>query len=228
MVGSARKKGESYHHGRLRRAVLDAALELIVERGVGGFSMREVARRAEVSHNAPYHHFADKGELVEELAVESFGALTGALREARAKAVGGAAERLRASGVAYVRFALENPERFRLMFRPELKTGHRPGPGRLSGRADREEDPGDASPLSERAGGTAYGVLVDGIVECQREGSVAPGDPASLALTAWSTVHGLAVLILDGPEGEIAGSAEEAERAARVVTETLGRGLLAR
>ncbi len=53
MVGSARKKGESYHHGQLRRAVLDAALELIVERGVGGFSMREVARRAGVSHNAP-------------------------------------------------------------------------------------------------------------------------------------------------------------------------------
>lgn len=227
MVGSARKKGESYHHGQLRRAVLDAALELIVERGVGGFSMREVARRAGVSHNAPYHHFADKGELVEELAVESFGALTGALREARAEAAGGPAERLRESGVAYVRFAVENPERFRLMFRPELKTGQRPGPGRLSGRADREEDPGEASP-SERAGGTAYGVLVDGIVECQREGSVAPGDLASLALTAWSTVHGLAVLILDGPEGKIAGSTEEAERAARVVTETLGRGLVAR
>ncbi len=227
MVGSARKKGEGYHHGQLRRAVLDAALELIVERGVGGFTMREVARSAGVSHNAPYHHFADKGELVEELVVESFGALTDALREARAKAVGGAVERLRASGVAYVGFALENPERFRLMFRPELKTGHRPGPSRLSGRADGEEDRGDAS-LSEQAGGAAYGVLVDGIVECQREGSVAPGDPASLALTAWSTVHGLAVLILDGPESEVAGSAEEAERAARVVTETLGRGLLAR
>lgn len=148
--------------------------------------------------------------------------------EARARAGGGAAERLRASGAAYVRFALENPERFRLMFRPELKTGHRPGPARLSGRADGEKGPGDASP-SGRAEGTAYEVLVDGIVECQREGSVMPGDSASLAaLTAWSTVHGLAVLILDGPEGEIAGSAEEAERAAIVVTETLGRGLLAR
>lgn len=129
--------------------------------------------------------------------------------------------------MAYVRFALENPERFRLMFRPELKTGHRPGPTRLSGRADGEKDPGDASPLG-RAEGTVYGVLVGGIVECQREGSVTPGDSASLALTAWSTVHGLAVLILDGPEGEITGSAEEAERAAIVVIETLGRSLLAR
>ena len=71
-------------------------------------------------------------------------------------------------------------------------------------------------------------MLEEAVAECQVAGLVAPGDPYPLALAAWSTVHGLAVLMLDGPEGGIARSAEEAQRAAEVVTETLARGLLAR
>ena len=216
-----------YHHGHLRRTLLDAALELASERGLGGFSMREVARRAGVSHNAPYHHFADKGTIVAELAAESFDALTGVLREARAGASGDAAEKLLASGVAYVRFAVENPERFRLMFRPELRTGYRPELGDSSNMAVIGDSPEERSPAL-LAASTAYGELVDAVSECQESGLVASGDPAPLALTAWSTVHGLAVLVLDGPEGGIASSVEEANQAARVVTETLARGLLTR
>ena len=71
-------------------------------------------------------------------------------------------------------------------------------------------------------------MLEEAVAECQAAGLVAPGDPYPAALTAWSTVHGLAVLMLDGAEGEIARSAEEAQRAAEVVTETLARGLLTR
>lgn len=220
MTGAVRKEGNGYHHGRLRRAVLEAALDLVSERGLGGFSMREVARRAGVSHNAPYHHFADKGALVDELAVESFDALTGKLREAEAEAGGDAVEKLLALGVAYVCFAVNNPARFRFMFRPELRTGYRPA--RLFEGDERVE--GSAA----EAARVAYEVLTDAIVECQRSGLVTAGEPASLTLTAWSTVHGLAVLILDGPEGELARSPEEAGRVARVVTETLTRGLLVR
>ena len=89
LEGSGGKNGGRYHHGRLRRAVMDAALGLAAERGLGkGFSMREVARRAGVSHNAPYHHFAGRGALVEELALESFGALREELCGAREEASG--------------------------------------------------------------------------------------------------------------------------------------------
>ena len=73
-------KRTSYHHGNLRRALLDAGLELLAEKGVDGFTLREVARRAGVSHAAPYHHFPDKGALVRAIVAESFELLGIALR----------------------------------------------------------------------------------------------------------------------------------------------------
>ena len=208
---------------------MDAALGLAAERGLGeGFSMREVARRAGMSHNAPHHHFADRGALVEALALESFGALREELSGAREGARGDAIEKLLCVGVAYVRFALENPTRFRFMFRPELRTGRRAelawAAGEGAGGNAVEGGRDEGSP-GRRA---VCGMLEEAVAECQVAGLVAPGDPYPLALTAWSTVHGLAVLMLDGPEGGIARSAEEAQRAAEVVTETLARGLLAR
>lgn len=222
MASSEGKKGDRYHHGQLRAALLDAALELAGERGLGGFSMREIARRAGVSHNAPYHHFADRAALVEELAAGSFAALAEELEGARARTGGDAVEKLLAVGEAYVRFAVNNPTRFRFMFRPELRTGYRAGLGR-SGGADVEE----GTPARRAASG-AYRVLLASISECQRSGLVVPGDPAPLALAAWSTVHGLAVLVLDGPEDEMVGSAEESQEAAEAVTRALVFGLLVR
>lgn len=224
MEGSEGKNGGRYHHGRLRRAVLDAALGLAAERGLEGFSMREVARRAGVSHNAPYHHFADRGTLVEELALESFGALREELSGVWEGARGDAIEKLLSVGVAYVRFALDNPERFRLMFRPELRTGRR---AELAWAAGAGVEGGEGPP-ARRAARAVCGLLEEAVAECQAAGLAAPGDPYPLALTAWSAVHGLAVLMLDGPEGGVARSAEEARRAAEVVTETLARGLLTR
>lgn len=231
-MGGGKDGGGRYHHGRLRRAVMDAALGLAAERGLGrGFSMREVARRAGVSHNAPYHHFADGGALVEALALESFGALREELSGAREGARGDAVEKLLAVCVAYVRFALENPARFRFMFRPELRTGRRAelawaaGEGAEGDAAQAGREEGTRARLAARA---VCGMLEEAVAECQAAGLAAPGDPYPAALTAWAAVHGLAVLMLDGPEGGVARTAEEAERAAKVVTETLARGLLAR
>lgn len=96
----------TYHHGNLAAAVLEAAGTIVEKEGAGGLSVREAARRAGVSHNAPYRHFPDREALLAALAAEGFGQLMSALQ--------GLSGRDRAE--AYVRFALERPQRFRLMF----------------------------------------------------------------------------------------------------------------
>ena len=98
----------AYHHGNLRKALLDAGVALIGEAGPKGFTIREVARRAGVSHNAPYRHFRDKDELLEAIALEGFGRLTAAMKK-RSAAGAKAAERLRLCGCGYVDFALRWP-----------------------------------------------------------------------------------------------------------------------
>ncbi|WHT22285.1 TetR/AcrR family transcriptional regulator [Crossiella sp. CA-258035] len=105
----------SYHHGDLRRTLLDAAVTAITDAGPAGFSLRELARRAGVSHAAPVHHFGDKAGVLTALATEGFDKL--------AEALSGAAERTGSFaevGVAYVRFAIGHRAHFEVMFRPEL------------------------------------------------------------------------------------------------------------
>lgn len=203
-----------YHHGALRLALIDAGLQLLAERGVEGVTLRETARRTGVSHAAPYHHFPDKAHLIEALAVASFRRFQAALQLAWDTTEGPSVAKFRAVGLAYVRFALDHPQEFRLMNRPELRRG-------IAVRGD------GATQVAEAARG-AYEVLVTSIRASQSDGFLEPGDPEAMALTAWASVHGLAVLLLDGLlEGEVAalGSAMDL---ADVVTKTLGRGLLAR
>src|SRR3989337_63135 len=100
----------SYHHGGLRAELVQTAGEMLEKQGLKSLSLREVARRAGVSHNAPYRHFPDRESLLAALAMEGFAKLGRALQEA------GSAGGLRARGQAYLRFALQNPQRFRLMF----------------------------------------------------------------------------------------------------------------
>ena len=220
------QKQGSYHHGALRRALLDAALQLATERGLGGFTLREVARQAGVSHAAPYAHFVDKAALIEALAVEQFTALRDALQDARTRTDGSPLEQLRAIGVAYVRFAIEHVAAFRFMYWPDLRHTARTGPSQdLRGEAALRIWKREGQ--VEEAANAAYQVLVGAIVDCQQAGLIAPGDPAPLALTAWCTVHGLAALLLNNlPSEEEAGA--QAERMALIVTGTLAQGLLAR
>jgi AcrR family transcriptional regulator len=96
----------TYHHGDLRAAVLGAAAKMLEKEGLAGLSVRAAARRAGVSHNAPYRHFPDRDALLAALAVEGFKQLQAALEGRTGKEL----------GAAYVRFALERPQRFRLMF----------------------------------------------------------------------------------------------------------------
>jgi len=153
----------TYHHGNLRTAVLKAASKILEKKGISGLSLRETARDAGVSHNAPYRHFPDRESLLAGIAAEGFSMLGEALKSSSGKAM----------GAAYVRFALVHPERFRLMFGGSLAVGKYPA---LREAADR-----------------AYQALVD---------SFRPHADAQqaqvAAAAAWSLVHGLSHLILDG------------------------------
>jgi AcrR family transcriptional regulator len=174
----ARPAKKTYHHGDLRRALLDAGLALIEEQGAQAFTLREAARRAGVSQAAPYRHFADKGALLAAIAEEGFRALSARMREevARAAAPAGTLEPI---GMGYLLFAVENPAHYRVMF----------GPGR-----DREGLPASA----EAAGQESFSLLLDGVREAQRSGAIRSGDATELALFAWAIVHGLALLVIDG------------------------------
>ncbi|WP_327245967.1 TetR/AcrR family transcriptional regulator [Streptomyces sp. NBC_01320] len=101
----------TYHHGDLRRAVLTAALDVIRTEGPGALSLRDLARRAGVSHAAPAHHFKDRTGLLTAIAAEGYGLFADALADA---------PDLREKGVRYVRFATGHPAHFQVMFQPEL------------------------------------------------------------------------------------------------------------
>lgn len=118
----------TYHHGNLRRAIIDAALEAIDESGPAGWSLRGLARRAGVSHAAPAHHFGDKAGLLTAVAAEGFGLF--------AEALARAGEDFLEVGVAYVRFAVDHRAYFEVMFRPELYRTDDPEVGAARARAD--------------------------------------------------------------------------------------------
>jgi len=165
----------SYHHGNLRKALLDAGVALIGEVGPKGFTIREVARRAGVSHNAPYRHFRDKDELLEAIALEGFERLTAAMKK-RSAAGAKAAERLMLCGCGYVDFALRWPHHFLVMF----------------------DLPSRGLPKHDTVGENAFQTLLGFIIESQKEGALPEGDPHPLALMAWSIVHGIAKLAISG------------------------------
>lgn len=181
----------SYHHGALRQALIRAAQDLIAERGVDGFSLRETARRAGVSPAAPGHHFKDARGLLTAVAAEAFLAFGDALEEAGKGA--DRESRIRAQGMAYVRFALTAPASFDLLWRKSLIN---------------PEDPAYAA-----AGRRAFGIL-DGAVRGQARPSTGGLERyAAPSIAAWSMVHGFACLARDGVFGTEEGAAERAVEA---------------
>src|SRR5579864_8644856 len=109
------RRAKPYHHGNLREALLGAAIRLIAEVGPTAFTLREVARRAGVSHNAPYRHFRDRDDLMAAVAAQGFRELTQAMVEAAGNRTD-ALDRLKRAGLGYVTFALRRPEHFTVMF----------------------------------------------------------------------------------------------------------------
>jgi AcrR family transcriptional regulator len=195
-----KKPAGRYHHGGLRRALLDATLAIVAEGGTGAVSLSAAARKVGVSPQASYNHFRDKAELLAAAAEEGVRALERALREARDGAKG-PGERLEAAGVAYVEFACARAAQFRLLGAPEI--------------ADKSEHPALLAAYED-----ALRVLLEAIGDCQRAGVVRKGDPRALATCAWATVHGLAWLLVDGQI-----SAPDAGEVAQGTVRVLFRGL---
>ena len=173
---SPRRRKKAYHHGALRQALIQAGLAIVEREGVAGVSLRAVARRAAVSHSAPYHHFATKAELLAAVAAAGFDRMVAKIEQVAGEMqMCSALDGLRAVGTGYLRFALANQAVFGLMFRPELT------------------HPADHPDLLE-AEARAFGTLLTTIVTCQRAGELPPTDARLMAAACWSTVHGLAVL----------------------------------
>lgn len=172
---------KTYHHGNLREAIIAAATTLLEEGGVEGLSLRKVAAQTGVSPTALYSHFRDKRELLAVLATTGFELLTqNMLQEAGRPGAGseGDAPQLTALARGYVLFAIDNSALFQLMFGREI---------------------GDllAFPQLVAAGSRCYSLMADSVASAMQDS--ADTQTASIGATAaWSTVHGLAMLILDG------------------------------
>jgi AcrR family transcriptional regulator len=167
---SPRKDSRPYHHGDLRRALLQAAVETIAEAGPAAVSLRDLARRTGVSHAAPAHHFGDKAGLLTAVATDGFRRLAATLRQTY-QATGNFLE----VGVAYVRFAVTHRAHFEVMFRPELY--HPDDPELVQAR--------------EQARALLYPPAA--------EAATSPDgrDDLRAGVAAWSLVHGLATLWLN-------------------------------
>jgi len=157
----------TYHHGDLRAVILDEAARLVAERGADRVSLRELARAAGVSHAAPAHHFTDRRGLFTALATQGFLLLAEALIAARG--------RFADAALAYVRFAIEHPGHYQVMFNKSLL------------------DTADSDLAAAEAAAGAE--LSRGVATLRDPGAVA--DPAGARLAAWSLVHGFSTLWLN-------------------------------
>jgi AcrR family transcriptional regulator len=172
----ASKTKRSYHHGDLRHALLEAAWQLVSERGLDALTLREVARKVGVTHAAPYHHFPTREALLDALEDEGFAALRAQMLRVLAD-LSDPGARLSALGRAYIDFARDAPERVQVMFRRRTAPAREPPAG--------EDD--------------VFVYLLEAVRTCQVAGVAPAGDAHELALTAWSLVHGFVKLWLEGP-----------------------------
>jgi AcrR family transcriptional regulator len=204
--GVERPKPKPYHHGDLRSALIQAGLELLSEGGAATLDLRKVARKAGVSHAAPYRHFADKQALVAAINEAGFRQLAGRMEALLREAPDDAFAQLQAVARAYVQFAQERPWLMREMF---------------SGLTVERE----AFPDLHAASKALFKCYAQVITRGQEQGKIIDGDPAALAGVLWSLLHGVAMLTIehqmrpytDGPDG--------AERVTRFSVQLLYEGL---
>ncbi|OBK14894.1 TetR/AcrR family transcriptional regulator [Mycobacterium asiaticum] len=178
----------SYHHGALRDAILNEAARLVAERGADRVSLRELARDAGVSHAAPAHHFTDRRGLFTALAAQGFRRLAAVLQDARPQ--------FSDAALAYVRFALDNPGHYQVMFNKSLVDA-----------TDADLAAAEAAAATELFRGVA--TLHD---------PRAQADPSGAALAAWSLVHGFSTLWLNDAVNADVQSADPMDAVRRIAT----------
>ncbi|MEV6315455.1 TetR/AcrR family transcriptional regulator [Streptomyces sp. NPDC051776] len=190
-MGSIKGSKTGYHHGDLRNALVEAAVELATEGGPEGVVLREAARRVGVSPTAAYRHFSGHGDLLEAVKIRGQQALAASMAEAvnALPADGGAGEgavhRMTAIGRGYVRFAIDHPGLYRTAFcrTPVAETSTFTG----------LVAPGGGPEFS------AFRLLSEALDALLASGRMHPGNRPAAEVAAWSAVHGLSLLILDGP-----------------------------
>lgn len=197
-----------YHHGNLREALVEAAVDAVREGGPEALALRELARRVGVSHNAAYRHFADREALVEVVAERALAALVATVHRRLALVVDDdpvrrARRRLVEIGAGYVEFALTESGLFRLLF-----TAYPDPPGDKDA-TEASEDP--------------YGMLNEALDELVAVGYLSAADRPGADVTCWAAVHGFAVLNVEGPLRGL--SAAEREAALTGLLLGIDRGL---
>lgn len=162
-----------YHHGDLRNALITIAIELLAEEGVHGLSLRKIAQRAGVSHNAPYMHFADKEAVLAAIAEEGFQQLARQVKGAIAPSKDSTSQQLIAASQAYVDFALNHPNHVEVMFRPMDVAQY---------------------PALAEASQAALDQLFEIVQSGQVKGELVAGDTHSMTKAIWAMVHGVAMI----------------------------------
>lgn len=181
---SGRKPVKPYHHGDLRRALLDEALRTIQTHGVEHLTLRTVGARLGVSRSALYRHFADKQSLLATVGKEGFRMLRQAIVDAWERSGRGRIG-FEAMGRAYVQFAVAHPSHYRVMFGGFIESAAKDDHFATEAKA-------------------AFQVLVDALVEQQNAGDIRRDDPVLMARFTWAVVHGTAMLVIDGQVPEAA------------------------
>lgn len=169
----------TYHHGDLRKKLLETALEIISEHGLEKISMRGLGQRIGVSRSAPYRHFADKNALLCAIAEEGYKKFTAVIKKINEQLSDDPLTRLKNAGVAYVEFAVSNPVHYRIMFGNEIIKNKR-------------------TQALTQAAHTLFNEFLHAVMMCQNEKIIISINPSIIANTLWSLTHGISTLLIDG------------------------------